>query len=99
MATETGALNVDAGTRQPGPTVRSGLSLPLFDELSDPLAVMRLAAEAEAAGWHGVFVWDHLWNRTFVPFADPFVTMAAIAVATDRVRIGPMVVALPRRRP
>ena len=30
---------VEAGTTQPGPAVRSGLSLPLFDELSDPLAV------------------------------------------------------------
>lgn len=53
---ETGALNVEAGKRQPGPAVRSGLSLPLFDELSDPLAVVHLAAEAEAAGF---FVWDH----------------------------------------
>jgi hypothetical protein len=31
--------------------------LPLFDELSDPLTVALLAAEAEEAGWHGVFVW------------------------------------------
>ena len=33
------------------------------------------------------------------PFADPFVTLAAIAVATERVVIGTMVAALPRRRP
>jgi alkanesulfonate monooxygenase SsuD/methylene tetrahydromethanopterin reductase-like flavin-dependent oxidoreductase (luciferase family) len=33
-----------------------------------------------------------------VPFADPFVTLAAIAAATERVRIGTMVAALPRRR-
>ena len=54
---------------------------------------------AEEAGWDGVFVWDHLWNRTLVPFADPFVTLAAIAMATERVAIGTMVTALPRRRP
>jgi alkanesulfonate monooxygenase SsuD/methylene tetrahydromethanopterin reductase-like flavin-dependent oxidoreductase (luciferase family) len=34
-----------------------------------------------------------------VPFADPFVTLAAIAMATERVVIGTMVTALPRRRP
>ena len=47
----------------------------------------------------GVFVWDHLWNQTLVPFADPFVTLAAIAMATERVVIGTMVTGLPRRRP
>ena len=95
-----GALNVVAGTRQPGPAVRSGLSLPLFDELSNPLAVVRLAAEAEAAGWHGFFVWDHLrWEAPVRQVADPWITLAAIAAATKRLRLGPMVTPLPRRRP
>ena len=58
-----------------------------------------VAVTAERAGWDGVFVWDHLWHRTSAPFADPFVTLAAIAVATERVAIGTMVAALPRRRP
>ncbi len=40
--------------------IRSGLWLPLFDELADPVVVADLAAEAEEARWHGVFVWDHL---------------------------------------
>jgi alkanesulfonate monooxygenase SsuD/methylene tetrahydromethanopterin reductase-like flavin-dependent oxidoreductase (luciferase family) len=40
--------------------LRSALWLPIFDELADPTMVTRLAAEAEEAGWHGVFVWDHL---------------------------------------
>ena len=35
--------------------MRSGLFLPLFDQLADP-ALVRLAGEAEEAGWHGVFV-------------------------------------------
>ena len=79
--------------------MRWGLSISLSEELSDPDVVAEVAATAEQAGWHGVFVWDHLWNRTLAPFADPFVTLAAIAVATDRVLIGTMVAALPRRRP
>lgn len=75
-----------------------GLSLSLSQELSDPGTIAEIAVTAEQAGWDGVFVWDHLWNRTLVPFADPWVTLAAIAVATERVRIGPMITPLPRRR-
>jgi alkanesulfonate monooxygenase SsuD/methylene tetrahydromethanopterin reductase-like flavin-dependent oxidoreductase (luciferase family) len=95
-----GALIVEAGTTQPDPAVRSGLSLPLFDELSDPLVVARLAADAEAAGWHGFFVWDHLrWEAPVRRVADSWITLAAIAYATERIRLGPMVTPLPRRRP
>ena len=68
-------------------------------DLADPGLLADVALAAEQAGWDGVFVWDHLWNRTLVPFADPFVTLAAIAMATERVVIGTMVTALPRRRP
>jgi alkanesulfonate monooxygenase SsuD/methylene tetrahydromethanopterin reductase-like flavin-dependent oxidoreductase (luciferase family) len=93
-------LIVETGTTQPGPAVRSGLSLPLFDELSDPLVVARLAADAEAAGWHGFFVWDHLrWEAPVRRVADSWITLAAIAYATERIRLGPMVTPLPRRRP
>jgi hypothetical protein len=79
--------------------MRWGLSISLSGELADPGVLAEVAATAERAGWDGVFVWDHLWNRTLAPFADPFVTLAAIAVATQRVAIGTMVTALPRRRP
>ena len=82
-----------------GPLVRWGLSISLCGDLADPGLHADVAASAERAGWDGVFVWDHLWNRTLVPFADPFVTLAAIAMATRRVVIGTMVTALPRRRP
>jgi alkanesulfonate monooxygenase SsuD/methylene tetrahydromethanopterin reductase-like flavin-dependent oxidoreductase (luciferase family) len=44
----------------------------------------RLAAEAEEAGWHGVFVWDHLqWREPVIDVADPWITLAAIACATE----------------
>jgi len=79
--------------------VRWGLSISLSGDLADPGLLAEVAVAAEEAGWDGVFVWDHLWNRTLVPFADPFVTLAAIAMATERVAIGTMVTALPRRRP
>ena len=81
-------------------TVGSGLFLPPFEALADPLTIARLAAEAEEAGWTGVFVWDHLrWCEPISAIADPWITLAAVATATSRIRLGPMVTPLPRRRP
>ena len=79
--------------------MRWGLSISLSEELADPRVVADIAVIAEEAGWDGVFVWDHLWNRTLAPFADPFVMVAAVAIATDRITVGTLVTALPRRRP
>lgn len=82
------------------PGLRSALWLPLFDALADPAVVARLAAEAEEAGWHGFFVWDHLrWREPVQQAADPWITLAAVADATERLRLGPMVTPLARRRP
>src|SRR5215208_584387 len=78
----------------------SGLFMPLFDELADPVVVARLSAEAEEAGWHGVFVWDNLrFQEPVVDVADPWITLAAMATATKLIRLGPMVTPLARRRP
>ena len=80
--------------------MRLGLYIPLFDELADPGLVARLCAEAEEAGWDGVFVWDHVrWREPVVDVADTQITLAAIASATERIRLGPMVTPLARRRP
>ena len=79
---------------------RAALWLPIFDELADPRTVAGLAADAEAAGWDGVFVWDHLrWRAPVVEVADPWITLAAVATATEALRFGPMVSPLARRRP
>ncbi|WP_405513456.1 LLM class flavin-dependent oxidoreductase [Streptomyces canus] len=80
--------------------LRSALWLPLFDDLADPRVVARLAADAEEAGWDGCFVWDQLcWREPVRQVADPWIALAAIATVTERIRLGPMVSALPRRRP
>ena len=80
--------------------MRSGLWLPLFEELADPRAVARLAAEAEEQGWDGIFVWDQLrWREPIRQVADPWITLTAVATATEQVKLGPMVTPLPRRRP
>lgn len=79
--------------------LRFGLYLPLFGPLGDPAAVVDLAQRGEAAGWDGIFTWDHIYSDGTGPIADAWTTLAAIAQATTRMRFGPMVTPLPRRRP
>lgn len=79
--------------------MRFGLSFPNFGEFAEPAVLVDLATRAEEAGWDGFFVWDHVVVADGMPVADPWVALGAIAQATDRVRIGPMVAALPRHRP
>jgi alkanesulfonate monooxygenase SsuD/methylene tetrahydromethanopterin reductase-like flavin-dependent oxidoreductase (luciferase family) len=80
--------------------LRSAVWLPIFDALADPVVVARLAAEAEEAGWHGFFVWDHVnWRAPVREVADAWITLTAVAAATETVRLGPMVTPLARRRP
>ena len=80
--------------------LRSALWLPLFDDLAHPREVARLAADAEDAGWDGCFVWDQLcWRTPVRQVADPWIVLAAVATATERLRIGPMVSTPARRRP
>jgi alkanesulfonate monooxygenase SsuD/methylene tetrahydromethanopterin reductase-like flavin-dependent oxidoreductase (luciferase family) len=81
-------------------TARRGIFIPPFDELSEPGLVAELAARAEERGWDGFFVWDHVAYRAPVrAIADPWITLAAVATATERVTIGALVTPVPRRRP
>ncbi len=77
------------------------LYLPPFGELADPRVMMDLAVAAEEAGWHGIFLWDHMWRPTSATLdvADTWVTLAAIASVTRRLRLGPTITPLSRRRP
>ena len=81
-------------------TTQRGLFVAPFDALADPRVIGDLAASAEAAGWDGFFVWDHLlYGDRVTDIADPWTCCAAIAMRTDRMVFGPMVTPLPRRRP
>jgi alkanesulfonate monooxygenase SsuD/methylene tetrahydromethanopterin reductase-like flavin-dependent oxidoreductase (luciferase family) len=80
--------------------MRHAVFLPIFGELAEPGRVAALAAEAEEAGWDGMYVWDHIaYSAPVTDIADPWITLAAMACRTERLRIGSLVTPLPRRRP
>jgi alkanesulfonate monooxygenase SsuD/methylene tetrahydromethanopterin reductase-like flavin-dependent oxidoreductase (luciferase family) len=64
----------------------------------DPRTAADLAAAAEAVGWDGVFSWDGIALGEIDTY-DPWVVMAAMAVRTERVRLGAIVTPPARRRP
>jgi alkanesulfonate monooxygenase SsuD/methylene tetrahydromethanopterin reductase-like flavin-dependent oxidoreductase (luciferase family) len=56
-----------------------------------------LAHEAEESGWEGVFIWDHIGQPHAA--ADPWVALTAMAMSTERVKLGPIITPIARRRP
>ena len=80
--------------------MRYGLTVPNLHEYADVGVLVDLAVEAEAAGWDGFFVWDHILYRVdeVVPVIDTWTALAAIATRTKRIMLGPMVTPLARRR-
>jgi alkanesulfonate monooxygenase SsuD/methylene tetrahydromethanopterin reductase-like flavin-dependent oxidoreductase (luciferase family) len=79
--------------------MRYGIDIPNFGDFADPRLTAEIAHEAEDAGWDAIWVWDHVQRDAGVPYADPWVLLAVIAVATRKLKLGPMVTPLPRRRP
>jgi alkanesulfonate monooxygenase SsuD/methylene tetrahydromethanopterin reductase-like flavin-dependent oxidoreductase (luciferase family) len=67
-------------------------------EYADPHLLVQLAREAELAGWDGFFIWDMLYSDG-EPLVDTFVALSAIAVSTERIKLGTMALGLGRRRP
>ena len=79
--------------------MRYAIDLPNFGPYANPRTLADLARETEDAGWDGFFIWDHIqvgWPDTV---GDPWIALTAIACATSRIVIGPMVTPLARRRP
>jgi alkanesulfonate monooxygenase SsuD/methylene tetrahydromethanopterin reductase-like flavin-dependent oxidoreductase (luciferase family) len=79
--------------------MRFGLDISPAGEWGTPRRLAELAALAESSGWDGVFLEDYVFYPGGLDAYDPWVALAAIALATERVRIGTMVTPLPRRRP
>jgi alkanesulfonate monooxygenase SsuD/methylene tetrahydromethanopterin reductase-like flavin-dependent oxidoreductase (luciferase family) len=80
--------------------VKFAVCLSNFGSYADPRQSLRVAESAEAAGWDGFFVWDHLqYGDRVTAIADVWSCCAAVAMRTERLLTGPMVTPLPRRRP
>ncbi len=64
-------------------------------------ALSALAMQAESVGWDGFFIEDYIthWSASDAPTFDPWICLAAMAMATRRIRLGAMVTPLSRRRP
>jgi alkanesulfonate monooxygenase SsuD/methylene tetrahydromethanopterin reductase-like flavin-dependent oxidoreductase (luciferase family) len=74
------------------------IKLGVIVSAGDPRTAADLAALAETHGWDGVFTWDAISIGTIETY-DPWVVMAAMAMRTERVRLGAIVTPPARRRP
>ena len=82
--------------------MRFAMYVPNFDTFGYVQTLVELAQAAEAAGWDGFFLWDHLLpdaDSAHGPVADPWIALTAIAGTTSRLRIGALITPFPRRRP
>ena len=81
--------------------MKYAISMPPFGQLADPSFLVEAAVAAEEQGLAGLFLWDHVLRPETDPpeILDPWVVLGAQALATSRIRLGPMVTPLTRRRP
>ncbi len=80
--------------------MRYGLTLPNVGMYGDARTLADLASLAEEAGWDGFFLWDTIhYQAEGKAVCDPWIALAAIAIKTERIKIGTMVAAPTRRRP
>lgn len=81
--------------------MKFGISIKNGGKFSDIQEVIDLAVDAEEAGWDGFFPWDHIIHvgTGQVEMFDPWIVLAGVAARTKKIRLGPMITPLARRRP
>ena len=79
--------------------MRYAIDIAPLGDLADPVAIVALARAAEDSGWDGLSIWDSLGVSMGTSSVDPFVALAGVAAATERLRLILSVIVLPRRRP
>jgi len=79
--------------------MKFGLNVANFDYLADVRTQLEIALAAEAAGWDGFFIWDHVNFPGMRPHADPWITLGVVASQTNRLMLGTAVTPIARRRP
>jgi alkanesulfonate monooxygenase SsuD/methylene tetrahydromethanopterin reductase-like flavin-dependent oxidoreductase (luciferase family) len=78
--------------------MKYAIYLPTYEPFGSPRIIAGLAKDAEDAGWDGIFLWDDVAGQTR-DMADPWISLAAAAMVTRRVRLGALITPLARRRP
>ncbi|MGE5138672.1 MAG: TIGR03619 family F420-dependent LLM class oxidoreductase [Rudaea sp.] len=76
-----------------------GIDIVNFGDYANPGTMAQVARTAEESGWEGLFIWDHLAFVWGMSTGDPWVLLTAAAGVTDKIKLGPAVTPLPRRRP
>ena len=86
------------GTLEVGLSARNFTAHPVTP---DGRELMAYAERAEALGFDSIWVWDHLLLGSARPFPvlDSLSVLAAMAVRTERIRLGTGVLVLPLRNP
>jgi len=81
--------------------MKYGLELSNAGACGDARTLAELAALAEEAGWDGIFLEDYIvhWSGRDARTYDPWVALTAMALSTERIRLGTTVTPLARRRP
>jgi hypothetical protein len=82
--------------------MRYSINIPNLGDFAGPWVVAEVARLAEESGWDGLFIWNHLigYNQDLVAdSAATSILLAAVALATTRIRLGTQVTPVPRRRP
>jgi alkanesulfonate monooxygenase SsuD/methylene tetrahydromethanopterin reductase-like flavin-dependent oxidoreductase (luciferase family) len=77
--------------------LKYGFYTPIFGDYGDAATLADLAAESEASGWDGFFIWDHLQWPDLEPAVDAWVALTAMAMQTNKIALGPLITPLPRR--
>nr|MBA3991806.1 LLM class flavin-dependent oxidoreductase [Propionibacteriales bacterium] len=60
---------------------------------ADSREFAELAAVGEQHGWDGIFTWEAVFG------VDAWVSLAAAAMSTERIRLGTLLTPVPRVRP
>lgn len=84
--------------------MRLGIHLPQYGRAANPNAIRRVATEAEALGFAGVWVSDHVVQPVGQDYPSPYLfepllTLGWAAAVTERVGLGTSVLVLPQYHP
>jgi alkanesulfonate monooxygenase SsuD/methylene tetrahydromethanopterin reductase-like flavin-dependent oxidoreductase (luciferase family) len=82
------------------------MELSLWPSTSQPWSdLLEVVAHAESTGWHGVYVADHFmgdgagFGAETAPWLEATAVLAALAGATERIRLAPLVLSATYRHP